>query len=123
MLKHASYYFVSVKVDWLNKFIEIMWPYLDKVYLLQSTYILFLSIDRPLLFNPFFLLFFGFQAICKTAKTIAKPIIAEQIPKYKIDSVDFEALTLGSLPPTFQGSVPSSFPSRWCTNTNKPVVQ
>jgi len=31
------------------------------------------------------------------------PIIAEQIPKYKIDSVEFERLTLGSLPPTFQG--------------------
>ncbi|XP_062101238.1 synaptotagmin-2-like isoform X2 [Humulus lupulus] len=43
------------RVDWLNRFIEIMWPYLDK------------------------------------------------IPKYKIDSVDFEAFTLGSLAPTFQG--------------------
>ncbi|OVA19834.1 C2 calcium-dependent membrane targeting [Macleaya cordata] len=60
------------RVDWLNKFIELMWPYLDK-------------------------------AICKTAKNITKPIIAEQIPKYKIESVEFEALTLGSLPPTFQG--------------------
>ncbi|KAI4316953.1 hypothetical protein L6164_024875 [Bauhinia variegata] len=60
------------RLDWLNKFIENMWPYLDK-------------------------------AICTTARTIAKPIIAEQIPKYKIDSVEFEALTLGSLPPTFQG--------------------
>ncbi|KAK3003013.1 hypothetical protein RJ639_020070 [Escallonia herrerae] len=60
------------RVDWLNKFIECMWPYLDK-------------------------------AICKTAKDIAKPIIAEQIPKYKIESVEFEVLTLGSLPPTFQG--------------------
>ncbi|XP_073279756.1 synaptotagmin-2-like [Primulina huaijiensis] len=60
------------RIDWLNKFIEYMWPYLDK-------------------------------AICKMAKKIAEPIIAEQIPKYKIDSVDFEALTLGSLPPTFQG--------------------
>ncbi|XP_010266820.1 PREDICTED: synaptotagmin-2-like [Nelumbo nucifera] len=60
------------RVDWLNKFIANMWPYLDK-------------------------------AICKMAKNIAKPIIAEQIPKYKIDSVEFEALTLGSLPPTFQG--------------------
>ncbi|XP_004291348.1 PREDICTED: synaptotagmin-2 isoform X1 [Fragaria vesca subsp. vesca] len=60
------------RLDWLNKFVETMWPYLDK-------------------------------AICKTAKTIAKPIIAEQIPKYKIDSVDFEVLTLGTLPPTFQG--------------------
>lgn len=60
------------RVDWLNKFIEYMWPYLDK-------------------------------AICRTAKDIATPIIAEQIPKYKIDSVEFETLTLGSLPPTFQG--------------------
>ncbi|KAK7341382.1 hypothetical protein VNO80_24311 [Phaseolus coccineus] len=60
------------RLDWLNKFLEYMWPYLDK-------------------------------AICKTAKNIAKPIIAEQIPKYKIDSVEFETLTLGSLPPTFQG--------------------
>lgn len=60
------------RVDWLNKFVETMWPYLDK-------------------------------AICKTARDIAKPIIAEQIPKYKIESVEFEALTLGSLPPTFQG--------------------
>ncbi|KAF8405414.1 hypothetical protein HHK36_010320 [Tetracentron sinense] len=60
------------RVDWLNKFIENMWPYLDK-------------------------------AICKTAKDIAKPIIAEQISKYKIKSIEFEALTLGSLPPTFQG--------------------
>ncbi|XP_073276735.1 synaptotagmin-2-like isoform X3 [Primulina huaijiensis] len=37
------------------------------------------------------------------AKKIVEPMIAEQIPKYKIDSVDFEALTLGCLPPTFQG--------------------
>ncbi|KAI7734042.1 hypothetical protein M8C21_026559 [Ambrosia artemisiifolia] len=60
------------RVDWLNKFIELMWPYLDK-------------------------------AICKTVKTIAEPIIKEQIPKYKIDAVEFDALSLGSLPPTFQG--------------------
>ncbi|KAF9600446.1 hypothetical protein IFM89_009361 [Coptis chinensis] len=45
------------------------------------------------------------KAICKTAKNIAKPIIAEQIPKYKIDSVEFEELTLGCLPPTFQGLI------------------
>ncbi|XP_023538583.1 synaptotagmin-2-like [Cucurbita pepo subsp. pepo] len=60
------------RIDWLNKFLETMWPYLDK-------------------------------AICKTVKNIAKPIIAEQIPKYKIDAVEFDTLTLGSLPPTFQG--------------------
>lgn len=60
------------RIDWLNKFVENMWPYLDK-------------------------------AICKTAKEIAKPIIAENTAKYKIDSVEFETLTLGSLPPVFQG--------------------
>ncbi|KAL6646718.1 hypothetical protein ACP70R_015412 [Stipagrostis hirtigluma subsp. patula] len=60
------------RIDWLNKFVETMWPYLDK-------------------------------AICKTAKEIAKPIIAENTAKYNIDSVEFETLTLGSLPPTFQG--------------------
>ncbi|GAA0146254.1 membrane trafficking regulatory protein [Lithospermum erythrorhizon] len=60
------------RVDWLNNFIDCMWPYLDK-------------------------------AICTTAKNIAKPIIAQQIPNYKIDSVDFQTFTLGSLPPTFQG--------------------
>ncbi|KAJ6368823.1 hypothetical protein OIU78_001238, partial [Salix suchowensis] len=60
------------RIDWLNRFIQLMWPYLDK-------------------------------AICKTAKNIAQPIIAEQIPKYKIDAVEFETLTLGTLPPTFHG--------------------
>ncbi|RZR88176.1 hypothetical protein BHM03_00015713 [Ensete ventricosum] len=60
-----------LKIDWLNKFLEYMWPYLDK-------------------------------AICKTAKEIAKPIIAENTAKFKIDSVEFETLTLGTLPPTFQ---------------------
>ncbi|MBA0705139.1 hypothetical protein Golax_017349, partial [Gossypium laxum] len=43
------------------------------------------------------------RAICATVKGIVKPIIDEQIPQYKIDAVEFEALTLGSLPPTFQG--------------------
>ncbi|KAJ0920776.1 hypothetical protein HanRHA438_Chr05g0245031 [Helianthus annuus] len=45
------------------------------------------------------------KAICKTTKEIAKPIIAEQIPKFKIDSVEFQHLTLWSLPPTFQGNL------------------
>lgn len=60
------------RIDWLNKFIECMWPYLDK-------------------------------AICKTAREVTKPIIAENCAKYKIDSIEFHTLTLGSLPPTFQG--------------------
>ncbi|KAI0514215.1 hypothetical protein KFK09_010250 [Dendrobium nobile] len=60
------------RVDWLNKFIGTMWPYLDK-------------------------------AICNMVKDIAKPIIADNTEKFKIDSVEFLTLTLGSLPPTFQG--------------------
>ncbi|CAA7399669.1 unnamed protein product [Spirodela intermedia] len=60
------------RIDWLNKLLETMWPYLDK-------------------------------AISKTAKEIAKPIIAENTAKFKIDSVEFETLTLGTLPPTFHG--------------------
>ncbi|KVI05223.1 C2 calcium-dependent membrane targeting [Cynara cardunculus var. scolymus] len=60
------------RVDWLNKFIELMWPYLDK-------------------------------AICKTIQTTTEPIIKEQTPQYKIEEVEFDSLTLGSLPPTFQG--------------------
>ncbi|KAG4146896.1 hypothetical protein ERO13_D05G188200v2 [Gossypium hirsutum] len=60
------------RVDWLNRFIENMWPYLDR-------------------------------AICATAKNIAKPNIDEQTPQYKIQSVEFETFTLGTIPPTFQG--------------------
>nr|XP_017249060.1 PREDICTED: synaptotagmin-2-like isoform X2 [Daucus carota subsp. sativus] len=43
------------------------------------------------------------KAICKQVKTIVDPIIAEQIPQYKIDSVQFEVLSLGCLPPAFTG--------------------
>ncbi|MBA0836864.1 hypothetical protein Goarm_009056 [Gossypium armourianum] len=43
------------------------------------------------------------RAICATAKNIAKPIIDEQTPQYKIQSVEFETFTLGTIPPTFQG--------------------
>lgn len=44
------------------------------------------------------------------AKEISKPIIEENTKKYKIDSVEFETLTLGSLPPTFQGLLLYPFP-------------
>ncbi|KAJ0967006.1 hypothetical protein J5N97_023923 [Dioscorea zingiberensis] len=60
------------RVDWINKFLLMMWPNLDK-------------------------------AICRMAKEIAKPIIDENTKKYKLDSVEFETFTLGSLPPTIQG--------------------
>ncbi|XP_023512910.1 synaptotagmin-1-like isoform X1 [Cucurbita pepo subsp. pepo] len=60
------------RMDWLNTFIDYLWPYLDK-------------------------------AIVKTVRAVVKPIIAEEIPKYKIKSVEFQELTLGSLSPTLQG--------------------
>ncbi|PKA62585.1 Synaptotagmin-2 [Apostasia shenzhenica] len=43
------------------------------------------------------------KAICKMIMDIAKPVIAENTTKFKIESVEFEKLTLGSLPPNFQG--------------------
>ncbi|THG00278.1 hypothetical protein TEA_026304 [Camellia sinensis var. sinensis] len=60
------------RVDWLNKFLLDMWPYLDK-------------------------------AICGQIRTIAQPIFAEYVGKYQIESIEFENLSLGTLPPTFQG--------------------
>ncbi|KGN61930.1 synaptotagmin-1 isoform X1 [Cucumis sativus] len=60
------------RMDWLNSFIDYLWPYIDK-------------------------------AIAKTVRTVIKPIIAEEIPKYKIQSVEIQELTLGSLSPTLQG--------------------
>lgn len=96
-----------LKVDWLNKFIETMWPFLDKVCLhcIYSDVCFccpccLISLSSCL----WALILQVLQAICKTVRETVKPIIAEQIPQYKIDSVEFEALTLGSLPPTFQGS-------------------
>ncbi|KAL2651010.1 hypothetical protein R1flu_019138 [Riccia fluitans] len=60
------------KVDWLNKFLEEMWPYLNK-------------------------------AICKIILSTAEPNITTYKAQYKLDSVEFESLTLGTLPPTFVG--------------------
>ncbi|KAF9594777.1 hypothetical protein IFM89_034760 [Coptis chinensis] len=60
------------RVDWLNKFLSDMWPYLDK-------------------------------AICGMIKSTAEPIFADYIGKYQIQSIEFESLTLGTLPPTIYG--------------------
>ncbi|GAA0163247.1 membrane trafficking regulatory protein [Lithospermum erythrorhizon] len=60
------------RVDWLNKFIYHMWPFLDK-------------------------------AICGEIRSTAKPIFDEYIGKFKVESIEFETLTLGSVPPTFHG--------------------
>ncbi|KAH7662675.1 C2 domain-containing protein [Dioscorea alata] len=60
------------RVDWMNKFVSDMWPYLDK-------------------------------AICKTIRNTTKPIFDQYIGKFCIESIEFEHLTLGTLPPTFHG--------------------
>ncbi|OVA18052.1 C2 calcium-dependent membrane targeting [Macleaya cordata] len=62
------------RVDWLNRFILDMWPYLDK-------------------------------GICGMIRSTAKPIFSEYIGKFKIKSIDFECLTLGTLPPTIHAGV------------------
>ncbi|KAD2392718.1 hypothetical protein E3N88_39695 [Mikania micrantha] len=62
------------RVDWLNNFVLDMWPYLDK-------------------------------AICAAVRRIAEPIVADYIGRghKPIESITFETLSLGTLPPTFQG--------------------
>ncbi|GAB4854957.1 Synaptotagmin-3 [Ancistrocladus abbreviatus] len=60
------------RVDWLNKLILDMWPYLDK-------------------------------AISNTIRSSTRPIFAEYIGKYQIQEIEFESLSLGTLPPTFHG--------------------
>ncbi|KAG5239700.1 synaptotagmin [Salix suchowensis] len=60
------------RVDWLNKFLSDMWPYLD-------------------------------QAVCAMIRSTAQSMRAEYIGKYKIQAIEFEHLTLGTLPPTIHG--------------------
>ncbi|KAJ1406394.1 Synaptotagmin-like mitochondrial-lipid-binding domain [Sesbania bispinosa] len=60
------------RVDWLNKFLLDMWPFLDK-------------------------------AICGMIRTTAQPIFAEYIGKYQIKAIEFDKLSLGTLPPTICG--------------------
>ncbi|KAG2613801.1 synaptotagmin-3-like isoform X1 [Panicum virgatum] len=60
------------RIDWMNKFIFDMWPFLDK-------------------------------AICNNIKRAMRPIFDQYDGQYGIESIEFEELTLGALPPTFQG--------------------
>ncbi|KAD2392726.1 hypothetical protein E3N88_39703 [Mikania micrantha] len=76
------------RVDWLNNFVFNMWPYLDK-------------------------------AICAAVRRIAEPIVADYIGRghKPIESITFETLSLGTLPPTFQGM------KVYDTNENQLVVE
>ncbi|RLN11766.1 synaptotagmin-3-like [Panicum miliaceum] len=60
------------RVDWMNKFIFDMWPFLDK-------------------------------AICNNIKRATRLILDQYVGQYGIESIEFGELTLGALPPTFQG--------------------
>ncbi|KAK7379744.1 hypothetical protein VNO78_34262 [Psophocarpus tetragonolobus] len=60
------------RVDWFNKFLLDMWPFLD-------------------------------TAICKIIRSTAQPIFAEYIGKYQIKVIEFDKLSLGTLPPTVSG--------------------
>ena len=43
------------------------------------------------------------QAICNTIRSMAKTIFADYIGKYQIKEIEFENLSLGTLPPIFYG--------------------
>ncbi|RZB69243.1 Synaptotagmin-1, partial [Glycine soja] len=68
------------RVDWLNKFLLDMWPFLD-------------------------------TAICKIIRSTTQPIFAEYTGKYQIKAIDFDELSLGTLPPTVCGKI-GSFPPK-----------
>ncbi|KAL3523471.1 hypothetical protein ACH5RR_016305 [Cinchona calisaya] len=60
------------RVNWLNKFILDLWPFIDK-------------------------------AIHGTIRSIAEPIFADYIGMCKIESIEFEKINLGTLPPIIHG--------------------
>lgn len=43
------------------------------------------------------------QAICNKIKLALRPIFDQYVGQHGIESIEFERLTLGTLPPTFQG--------------------
>lgn len=67
-VKHPDFH----RVDWLNRFLRYMWPYLD-------------------------------QAICNLIRSSAQPIFAEAVGRYQLKAVEFERLSLGTLPPAIHG--------------------
>ncbi|ESQ40331.1 hypothetical protein EUTSA_v10013165mg [Eutrema salsugineum] len=60
------------RVDWFNRFLSYMWPYLDK-------------------------------AVCGIIQSTAKQIFADYVGTFCIESIEFENLSLGLLPPTIHG--------------------
>lgn len=93
------------QVDWLNKVISEMWPYLAKVIFIINENISFafkfLSLSSTYV-----------QAIPGMIRSTAEPIFADYIGKFQIDSIEFDNLSVGSIPPLLYGnSTPTTF---WC---------
>ncbi|XP_076924601.1 synaptotagmin-3-like [Bidens hawaiensis] len=92
-------------VDWLNKFLLNMWPYLDKVHCKKpkKENINFYNICSIL--GRKSLKAIQFQAICDAIKQTIEPIISDYIGHghRHIKAITFETLSLGTLPPIFQG--------------------
>ena len=95
----------------MNKFIFDMWPFLDKVL---STFIWHIwykfivcsaveILNGSMISQSNALLLHRTQAICNNIKRVTRPIFDQYVGKYGIESIEFEELTLGALPPTFQG--------------------
>ena len=95
----------------MNKFIFDMWPFLDKVlstfmwrilYKFSVCFSVRIS-NGSMISQSNALLFHRMQAICNNIKRVTRPIFDQYVGKYGIESIEFEELTLGALPPTFQG--------------------
>ncbi|CAN6568561.1 unnamed protein product [Malus baccata var. baccata] len=67
-VKNPNYH----RVDWLNKFIADLWPYLEK-------------------------------EIAGIIRSVAQPIFDEYIGKFQIESIEFERIDMGTLPPILNG--------------------
>nr|GMC50115.1 synaptotagmin-3 isoform X1 [Ipomoea batatas] len=61
--------------------------------------------DRVDWLNTFILDMWPFldKAICSNIKSTCEPMFAEYIGQYKVEKIEFDSLTLGTLPPTIQG--------------------
>ncbi|VFQ63471.1 unnamed protein product [Cuscuta campestris] len=61
--------------------------------------------DRVDWLNQFILEMWPFldKAICSIIRSTCEPMFADYIGKYMVEKIEFENLTLGTLPPTFQG--------------------
>lgn len=90
-----------------------MWPYLDKVILnsrvsfsKDAIDVLYIYISfRFHLQNIHDLVRFLLQAICGIIRSTTEAIFSAYIGKFQIQSIDFESLTLGTLPPTVHGKL------------------